>query len=557
MAGVSLFLPASWAPQALVDVAPRRVVQAASPSAALGDSTTASFICAASVAVVIRHRVVSSWHWRSHARFRSRGPTHLGGQWVSSASATAVDDASTEPPSGDDFQEKIDKYRQFLIVSENTRPFWYRSLDSVSTAVASMCFVTSVVDPPVAKAYNLERLEDVLNVSFLIKFLLLFWTNDWNVDWLFTGKGAFDLASCLPVLTVLERANGQIMLERTTDILQIFRFLRLLREALPSDETMDRRPVPVSQQIIAVLLSLLGTVVISATVIYQYESPNDQLKMERSFEDSLLYMVNIFAGRDPPWYPQTSQAKIASFVATSLGILFIPFLISRSVELFMNAEGRSMMQPKSQAAGGAALVSSAELSPGGSAPDQDLVPWASLLQRLDALENAGFTDAQSAVYLRSCCLARDPRLRMLDLCYGQGIDAAGSRGSTDAARLFAARLKDLVDGDAAASVMQGSASTLNREQLDQQDLLVQSVKRSESTQGLVSDEARKYDTSDSVLVASGWEEEEEEEDEDIEGLAESGISGSKQTRVMSQLKSGIRKLKSVSSDESPSQASDE
>jgi len=70
-------------------------------------------------------------------------------------------------------------------------------------------------------------------------------------------------------------------------------------------------------------------------------------------------------------------------------------------------------------------------------------------------------------------------------------------------------------------------------------------------------QARKYDTSDSVLVASGWEEEEEEEEEDIEGLAESGISGSKQTRLMSQLKSGIRKLKSVSSDESPSQASDE
>jgi hypothetical protein len=470
-----------------------------------------------------------------------------------SCAAAAIEDAPREPPIGDSFEEKVKSYREYLTVTENTRPFWYRSLDSVSTAVASMCFVTSVVDPPVAQAYNLERLEDFLNVSFLIKFLLLFWTNDWNPDYLFTGKGAFDLASCLPALTIVARVAGDIELERTTDILQIFRFLRLLREALPSEAPLDRRPVPVSQQIIAVLLSLLGTVVISATVLYQYETPTDQLKMERSFEDSLLYMVNIFAGRDPPWYPQTSQAKIASFLATGLGIIFIPFLISRSVELFMTTEGKAMTQAPPNTAGGAgggAMVGSAQLGSGGGVAGQDLLAWVSLLQRLDVLEKGGFIEPQSAAYLRSCCLARDVRLRMLDVCYGQSL-AIGSNVSTYAARLFAARLNELVDGDAVVSVIPNSVSTSKQQQSYQEDVDVQSAKLAESTRGRISDEAQVDGTNTSISAASGPEEEEEE---DAEIVAESEVNGGKRAGFMSQLKGGIRKLKNASDENFPSQA---
>jgi len=473
------------------------------------------------------------------------------------AAAAATEDAPTEPPVGESFQEKIEQYRQFLISSETTRPFWYRSLDSLITAVATMCFVTKVVDPPVAEAFRLDKLEDFLNVSFLVKFLLLLWTENWNFSWLLTVKGAFDLASCLPVLTVVARANGNIPLERTTDILQIFRFLRLLREALPSDAALNRRPVPVNQQIVAVLLSLLGTIVISATVVYQYETPTDQVEMERTFEDALLYMVSIFAGRDPPWYPQTSEAKIASFMATGLGIIFIPFLISRSVELFMTKEGRGMIQ--SNTAGGMTTGTDAEPISGGSITGQDLISWVSLLRKLDVLENAGFTDPESAAYLRSCCLSRDSRLLMLDVCYGQGLSVE-SEVSPDAASIYAARLKELVDGDAAASVTQGFASTMTQQQCQQEDLVSQSA-IIDSMTGCMADEARNEDTSDSILNASEGggvhekEEEEEkeqedgEEEEDAEILAESNISGRKRDRFMSQLKGGIRKFRSASSED--------
>lgn len=527
----------------------------ADPAAVSGDGVTA-FICAASVAAVTRHRVLP-WRLRIHACFRSHRSAQFGRQSIRhpmSAAAAASEDAPTKPTNGESLQDKIQLYKQFLIISENARPFWYRSLDSVSTALASMCFVTRVVAPPVADAYRLDLFEDFLNVSFLIKFLLLFWTNDWNVAWLFTGTGAFDLASCLPVLTVLARAGGDITLEQTTDILQIFRFLRLLREALPSEERLDRRPVPVGQQIVAVLLSLLGTVVLSATVLYQFETTTDQLMMDVSFEDSLLYMVNIFAGRDTYWYPQTSQAKIASFLATGVGIIFIPFLISRTVELFVTAEGRDMILSKSRvvpdtkgAAGGAVVVSGAQLSSGRGVTVQDLLPWVSLLQRLDVLENAGFTDPQSAAYLRSCCLARDSRLRMLDVCYGQGL-SVGSKVSTDAARLFAARLKELVDGDAAASAMQGSASTVKQQQFPQEDLVAERAKLAESARGRSTDEAQNNGTSDSCQQLQ------EGEGKDAEILVETDISDGKRAHFMSQLKSGIRQLKRIPSENDSSQA---
>lgn len=76
------------------------------------------------------------------------------------------------------------------------------------------------------------------------------------------------MAASLPVLCIPARLIGGPALEQTTDLLQIGRFLRLLRVALPADTGRSRwRTVPVSQQIIAVLLSLLGTTVVSATVL--------------------------------------------------------------------------------------------------------------------------------------------------------------------------------------------------------------------------------------------------------------------------------------------------
>jgi len=194
--------------------------------------------------------------------------------------------------------------------------------------------------------------------------------------------------------------------------------------ALPSDRDAGPggvviRTVPVTQQIIAVLLSLLGTVVVSATVLYSFENPDVELA-ERTFEDSLIYMVNIFAGRDPPWYPLNPQAKIASVVATTSGIIFIPFLVARSVELFMQND------------------SNPNVVGGLSRPGSDVALWADVLECLDEVEQQDLLLREEMRQLRSLCLARDDRLGILHTCYAKRPDHPNLE-------LYASRLRELLE----------------------------------------------------------------------------------------------------------------
>ena len=47
-----------------------------------------------------------------------------------------------------------------------------------------------------------------------------------------------------------------------------------------------------------------------------------------------------------PRYPGNPQAKIASVIATTSGIIFIPFLVARSVELFLGGKSRNSCNGK-------------------------------------------------------------------------------------------------------------------------------------------------------------------------------------------------------------------
>eukprot|EP00438_Fugacium_kawagutii_P004004 Skav228100 [mRNA] locus=scaffold4074:82965:85771:+ [translate_table: standard] len=294
--------------------------------------------------------------------------------------------------SGAVLEQKLQGFKQYLVECEETGPPQYRVAESFLVALGTFCFVTRVVSPDLAAELFLAEVEDVVNVSFFIKFLLLFWINEFDISWLFTGSGALDVASCLPVLCIPARLIGGPSLEQTFDLLQIGRFLRLLRVALPSDSGRGRwnwsRTVPVSQQILAVLLSLLGTTVISATVLYSFEhDPSLNLaKTERTFEDALIYMVNIFAGRDPPWYPGNPQAKIASVIATTSGIIFIPFLVGRSAELFMSSDalGTAVAPAVGRLPGQPAAPSGTGCGTPGSLGSLDL--WVAVLAELDDLE---------------------------------------------------------------------------------------------------------------------------------------------------------------------------
>lgn len=42
-------------------------------------------------------------------------------------------------------------------------------------ALGTICFVTRVVSPEIAGELYLKEVEDIVNMSFFVKFLLLFW----------------------------------------------------------------------------------------------------------------------------------------------------------------------------------------------------------------------------------------------------------------------------------------------------------------------------------------------------------------------------------------------
>ena len=326
-------------------------------------------------------------------------------------------------------EDKLEAFKGFLIFSEETGPLPYRVTESFFVALGTLCFVTRVVSPNLANSFFLREVEDIVNVSFFVKFLLLFWVNEFNISWLFTGKGVLDLASSLPVLCLPARLIGGPALEKTTDLLQIGRFFRLLRIALPSNgntgpDGMVSRTVTVSQQIIAVLLSLLGTVVISATVLYAFENPDTDLEVtERTFEDALIYMVNIFTGRDPPWYPLNPQAKIASVVASLSAIIFIPFLVGRSMEVFTKSK-----DPAKESA-------VTTISPPGAG---DVRSWAEVLNLLDVVEQQGVLGKEEMRQLRLLCLESDHRLLILHTAY-----AKRAREKSNL-MLYAERLRELL-----------------------------------------------------------------------------------------------------------------
>lgn len=142
--------------------------------------------------------------------------------------------------------------------------------------------------------------------------------------------------------------------------------------------------------------------VISATVLYSFEhDPSLNLaKTERTFEDALIYMVNIFAGRDPPWYPGNPQAKIASVIATTSGIIFIPFLVGRSAELFMG--GAAAGAVGRFGTGVRQAPSPAETGQGAGCGALDL--WVAVLAELDDLETKNLLPAEDLRRLRRLVL---------------------------------------------------------------------------------------------------------------------------------------------------------
>jgi len=336
------------------------------------------------------------------------------------------------------FEDRLEAstFKEFLRSKEAEQPLWYRLSDLYLTFLGSFLFYLEVCEPQVAEAYNLEAVEDVVNVNFLVRFLLLFWANDFQPSWLWTGKAILDLVSCLPFLGIPARFMGGAGMEKALDILELARFLRLLRLSLPS-KTKGLGSARDSLQIVTVLLALGGTIVLSACLLFFYENPRQSVIANiptHSFEDCVLYMLNIFTNKDTTFLAETRSGKQVTVAATAVGAIFLPFLISGGVQVFMGSGDFLRVDPPAPGAEGRTPARGAAGAEPGSP-----VQWAAVVERLDGLEEAGLLKGEEALELRRRCMAKEEWALTLDLCYGQayteGVSAA-------AGEIYAARLRE-------------------------------------------------------------------------------------------------------------------
>eukprot|EP00929_Paragymnodinium_shiwhaense_P012384 TRINITY_DN11948_c0_g1_i2.p1 TRINITY_DN11948_c0_g1~~TRINITY_DN11948_c0_g1_i2.p1 ORF type:complete len:528 (-),score=117.34 TRINITY_DN11948_c0_g1_i2:16-1599(-) len=329
--------------------------------------------------------------------------------------------------------------KAFLLDTFRDAPDWYRLIDLFASCLGAICFYIKVVEPKLGATYHASQVEDLVNVSFLVKFLLLFWSNEWQLSWFFTGRAALDFASCLPVIGIVARYFMGPENEKTLELLQLARFLRLLGQSLPRKNADGSQINADALQIVTVLVALLGTVGVSATLMFLYENPSwlEGIAPYRSFDDTVLYMVNVFASRDLPFDPRTLAGKQATSAATLVSILFLPFLVSISVETFQGANqavGGAMkvfgggFVFKQKTADDKVLQAAAEET----SPMKSPAYWAAVIKRIDRLGQDRLLDADEARTARGACLQKKKQLYILDCCYGWScLDAADSDDPAD------------------------------------------------------------------------------------------------------------------------------
>jgi len=343
-----------------------------------------------------------------------------------------------------------DRLKQFVLASEK-QPLWFRTVDTLLTLTASACFVLSTLTDSRLTVIVLQSIEDVINVIFVVGFLLLCWARGFNLNWLFQASALLDLASCLPVVSIFLRSSEED-LAAYAQMLQVFRFLRLLRETRLVTKT-DRRDVPVGTEIFVLSVGFFGLIAVASTVLYIYE--RDSNVYVSSLIDAFFYMSNVFTSRPPPFSPTTALGKGITIVCFVLALVGIPFFLTEVTALAMKITDEEQTQREAvvgkltrrnkaadlpeklserfglgMRSGGSRRQSAVEETRQEGLPEGAAF-WAISLQTLDQLESKGQLSTEEAAALRLACYSEGRALEMVMMAY-----------STSSEDKLAARLRE-------------------------------------------------------------------------------------------------------------------
>lgn len=396
-----------------IEPAERPFPSASSSSFVGSGSSGTSWLGSTSVAVLMMATVRCSARRRPHSR-----------ALVLACCAAPKKGAQAESPQANvhhllqSGQAAMADWKALLLSAGEKQPLWYRTADTVLTVVAATCFVIATAMPDFsllgrgspeasqAVIHALRSIEDVINVIFLVGYLLMFWANDFRIEWFFKTSSILDLVSCLPVLSIGIRSPGSDI-AAYVQFLQLPRFLRLLRETRLL--TKSNPEVPPGADTAALTLAFFGSIAVSATVLFLYERDvNDNVD---TIVDTLVYMTTVFTGRPPPFAVASDRGKVVAAVSCVLALVAIPFFVSEITAVAMSSMSRGQSsegglnllqawQPQSQPR----MMESSEF-------------WAKGLRAIDRLCSMGKLSPGLAKELRLRCYEESPGVAMVIRAY--------------------------------------------------------------------------------------------------------------------------------------------
>jgi len=177
-------------------------------------------------------------------------------------------------------------------------------------------------------------MEDLINIVFCIELLMRAWANDFQASWFLQGSSITDLVSCLPIL---DRAfsltpSSELSLELT--LLRSIRFVRifrLLKSTAVVEDRKGRRGSSLGLSVVRILVSAVGTLSISAGLLWRVEGRAGVNPSINSFGDACFYMLNVFTSQGAPFPVMSTEGRFVTSVAIVIGLLSLPIQVS---ELF-------------------------------------------------------------------------------------------------------------------------------------------------------------------------------------------------------------------------------
>ena len=240
--------------------------------------------------------------------------------------------------------ETVKAAKGYVRVIEKFPPPWYQALEATLIGICVACVCFGETNPGQARFVESEpwfgyssgglSVEDVINLMFCSELLLRAWANDFQASWFFRGSSITDLVSCLPVL---DRAfaltpSSDLSLELT--LLRSIRFVRifrLLKSTAIIEDRQGRRVSSLGLSVVRILVSAIGTLSISAGLLWRVEGRNGMNPSLNSFGDACFYMLNVFTSQGAPFPVASTEGRFVTSVAIVIGLLSLPVQVS---ELF-------------------------------------------------------------------------------------------------------------------------------------------------------------------------------------------------------------------------------